>query len=106
MDIAPNPCCECSHQIGLGGLLPQISNNRLHSCHDLVLVLRIVNVGNVTRVEQIVDIFEEGFTFNLSRWLKKKKRSSFLSQKMRLTCHGGNFCINTALNLSYKKQFL
>lgn len=67
MGIAANPCCECSHQIGLGGLLPQISNNWLHGCHDHVLVLGIVNVGNVTRVEQVVDIFEEGFTFNLSR---------------------------------------
>lgn len=82
MDIGANPCCECSHQIGLGGLLPQVPDNRLHSCQDRILVLRIVNVGNVTRVEQVVDIFEEGFTFNLNRWQKKAVSQKTLMSHM------------------------
>lgn len=67
VDIAANPSCVCSHQVGLGGLQPQLSHNRLHGCHDLLLIIRAVNVGNIARVEQVVDIFKEGLIFNLSR---------------------------------------
>jgi len=67
VDIAANPSCVRSHQVGLGGLLPQLSHNRLHGCHDLLLIIGAVNVGNVTGVEQVVDILKERLVFNLSR---------------------------------------
>lgn len=65
VDVAANPADVGSHQVGFRGLLAQCLHHRLHGVQDALLLVGGVQVGNVPRVQDVVDVLQEGLAFNL-----------------------------------------
>jgi hypothetical protein len=55
----------CSEEICLGGLQASVLNDGFHGGEDLLLLVKTIYVGHITGVEDVVDVFQEGFTLDL-----------------------------------------
>lgn len=67
MDVAAHAPRVSSHEVGLGGLEALLLDIGPHGVDNLVLLVRVVEVGNVTRVQDIVDVLQEGLILDLGR---------------------------------------
>lgn len=65
VDVAADPANVGGHEVGFSWLLAQCLHHRLHGVQDALLLVRGVQVGNVTRVQDVVDVLQEGLAFNL-----------------------------------------
>lgn len=59
MNVAANPSDVSSHKVGFSWLLTQVQHHRLHCCEDVFLLFGRIQVGNIPRVQNIVDILKE-----------------------------------------------
>lgn len=59
MDVAADPPDVGSHKVGFSWLLAQVLHHRLHGCHDTLLLVRCIQVGDIPRVQNVVDILQE-----------------------------------------------
>jgi hypothetical protein len=57
---------EHGEEVGLGWLKTHVLHDWFHGGEDLFLIIKAVQVGNVTRVQDVVDIFQEGFALDLN----------------------------------------
>ena len=65
VNITANPLGVCGEQVSLRGLQSCIQHHWFHLRVDLVKILHRVNVGDVPRVPNIIDVFKKGFTLDL-----------------------------------------
>lgn len=59
VDAAAHTPSVGGHEVGLGGLQALLLDVRPHGVHDLVLLIHVVEVGNVARVQNIVNVLQE-----------------------------------------------
>jgi hypothetical protein len=67
MDVTAHTPSVGSHEVGLGGLQALLLDVGPHGIDNLVLLFSIVEVGNVTRVQDIVDVLQEGLILDLEK---------------------------------------
>lgn len=65
VDVAAHAPSVGGHEVGLGGLQALLLDVRPHGVDDLVLLIHVVEVGNVTRVQDIVNVLQEGLILDL-----------------------------------------
>lgn len=65
MDVAADPPDVGSHKVGFGWLLAQFLYHWLHGCQDALLLVCCIQVWDVPRVQNAVDILQKRLTLNL-----------------------------------------
>lgn len=78
MDVAPDSLGEGREQVRLGGLLARVLHNGLHLMVDCIQVLRGINVWDIPRVEDVVDVLQERLTLDLMEILDNHAPSRLL----------------------------
>lgn len=65
VDVAAHTPSVGSHEVGLGGLQALLLDVWPHGGDDLVLLIHVVEVGNVARVQDVVNVLQEGLILDL-----------------------------------------
>lgn len=68
MDVAAHTPGVGNHEVGPGGLQAPLLDVGPHGVDNLVLLIQIVEVGDVTRAQDIVNVLQEGLVLDLGRW--------------------------------------
>lgn len=67
VDVAAHAPGVGSHEVGLGGRKALFLERGPHGVDNLVLLVQGIEVGNVTRVQDVVDVLQEGLVLDLRR---------------------------------------
>ncbi len=59
MDVAADPPDVGSHKVGFSWLLAQVLHHWLHGYQDALLLISCIQIGNIPRVQNVVDILQE-----------------------------------------------
>ena len=65
MNVAANPLCECREQVSLGRLKTRVLHNWLHFMINLVQIIKGINVRNIPRVQDVINVFKEELALDL-----------------------------------------
>ena len=63
--VTPHSLSVCREEVGLRGLQSCVLHHRLHLGIDLVQVLWWVDVGDISSIEDVVDVFQEALALDL-----------------------------------------
>ena len=66
MKVAPHSFGVSGEQVSLSRLHARILHHRFHICVDGLELVKAVDIGNVSRVKDVVDVLKEGFTLDLN----------------------------------------
>ena len=65
MDVGADTLGVCGEEVGFGWLQASVHDNGLHVVVDSVQVLKGIDVGDVTAVEDVVDVLQKDLTLDL-----------------------------------------
>ena len=77
VQVTPHPLGVLGEEVGFGGGQSHVQTDGLHGRVDLIQLIKPVDVGHVTSIQDVVDVLKERLTFDL--WKINVKRFYILN---------------------------